>query len=141
LEVYELTGRAISELQTQWDSRRPDYDCRFIGLRRELADQNQRTNRRAQRMVEAGLVDEVRGLLAEPTGLGRTARQAVGYAEIIAHLEGQLSLADAVERIKINTRQLAKSQRTWFKRFRDVQWIDLRPDSTVEELVVSSEWF
>jgi len=134
LEVYELTGTPISVLQTQWDSQRMVYDCRFIGLRRELEDQNRRTNLRVKRMIEAGLVDEVRALLAETPPMGNSARQAVGYAETIEHLSGRIPLADAVENIKINTRQLAKSQRTWFKRFRQVEWIDLRPDSSGEEI-------
>ena len=132
LEVHELTGRPISALQTQWDSPAARYDCRLIGLRRTLEDQNHRTNLRVKRMLEAGLVDEVRALLAEARPLSQTARQAVGYAEIIAHLSGTLSLAEAVEKIKINTRQLAKAQRTWFKRFREVQWLDLAPDDTAE---------
>lgn len=101
-------------------------------MRRELADQNHRTNERVRRMVDAGLVDEVRCLLAEPRPLSQCARQALGYAEIIAHLEGAHDLAEAVERIKINTRQFAKAQRTWFRRFREVQWIDLQPDSKVD---------
>lgn len=134
LEVYELTGSPISALQTQWDSQRTVYDCSFIGLRRELEDQNHRTNQRVKRMIEAGLVEEVRSLLAEDPPLSPTARQAVGYAETIEHLSGRTSLAEAVENIKINTRQLAKSQRTWFKRFRQVHWIDLRPDSSADRI-------
>ena len=62
------------------------------------------------------------------------ARQAVGYAQIIEYLGGRVSLADVGENIKINTRQLAKSQRTWFKRFRQVHWIDLQPDASAEEV-------
>ncbi len=132
LEVHELTGRSISELQTQWDRERTRFECTLFGMRRDLADQNHRTNERVRRMIDAGLVDEVRGLLAEPRPLSQSARQALGYAEIIAHLEGARDLAEAVERIKINTRQFAKAQRTWFRRFRDAQWIDLQPDSKVE---------
>ena len=134
LEVYELTGQPISALQTQWDSQRTVYDCNFVGLRRGLEDQNHRTNQRAKRMIDAGLVDEVRSLLAEDRPLSQTARKAVGYAEIIEHLSGDVPLAEALENIKINTRQLAKSQRTWFKRFRQVHWIDLPPDSSAEEV-------
>ncbi|HEY3241857.1 MAG TPA: tRNA (adenosine(37)-N6)-dimethylallyltransferase MiaA [Phycisphaerae bacterium] len=137
LEVYELTGTPISVLQTQWEAlasggRR--YRCRFIGLRRELDDQNQRTNARVRRMIEHGLLDEVRRLTHVPRPLSRAARQAVGYAEILEHFAGRCSLDEAIERIKINTRQLAKSQRTWFKRFRTVRWIDVAPGDTVERV-------
>ena len=85
-------------------------------------------------MVEAGLVDEVKSLRAEPKPLSTAARQALGYAEIIRHLEEGISLADAVEMIKINTRQFAKAQRTWFKRFREVDWLDLTPEVTAEQV-------
>ncbi|MCC7290688.1 MAG: tRNA (adenosine(37)-N6)-dimethylallyltransferase MiaA [Phycisphaerales bacterium] len=128
LEVHELTGTPITELQTQWDRQRTKHPCRFIALRRGLEDQNRRSNERVREMMRQGLVAEVRSLLALPTGLSHTARQALGYAEIIEHLEGRLSLDEAVERIKINTRQFAKAQRTWFKRFRSAEWIDLPPD-------------
>ncbi len=128
LEVYELTGTPISALQEQWDRQRTRYDCVFIGIRRDREDQNRRTNARVRRMVDEGLVDEVKSLLAEPTGLSESAGKALGYVEMIRHLEGEFCLADAVELIKINTRQFAKAQRTWFKRFAGVEWVDVSPD-------------
>ncbi len=133
LEVFELTGKPISALQAQWDLERARFDYILIGVRRELADQNHRTNERVTSMINAGLIDEVKSLLAEPKPLSTAARQALGYAEILQHLEGNVSLADALEMIKINTRQFAKAQRTWFKRFRKTEWIDLAPDTMVSE--------
>ena len=133
LEVFELTGTPISELQAQWDRDRTRYDCVFIGLRRGREDQNHRTNARVRRMIEAGLVEEVRSLLAEPKPLSGTARKALGYAEIIRHLEGRLSLAEAIELIRINTRRFAKGQRTWFKRFVGTEWLDLSAEVTAAE--------
>lgn len=132
LEVYELTGKPISDLQEQWNQQKTRYECQFIGVRREREDQNQRTNERVRRMIEAGLVQEVQSLLDEPNPLSETAKKAVGYAQIIDHLQGNSTLADAIELIKISTRQLAKSQRTWFKRFLDTDWIDVQADTTVE---------
>ncbi len=132
LEVFEQTGTPISRLQTQWGQWRTDLECRLIGLRRAREDQSRRINARVRRMMEQGLVEEVRALLAEPRPLSRTARQAVGYAEIIEHLQHGLPLEDAVEKIKINTRRLAKAQRTWFKRFPVNDWIDLAPDDAAE---------
>ncbi len=131
LEVHELTGRPISELQTQWD-RQARYDCVFFGVRRSREDQSRRITERVERMMEAGLVDEVRALLAEPLPLSNTARKALGYAEIIEHLSGDGSLAAAVEKIKIHTRRLAKAQRTWFRRFPRMEWIDVAPEAIVE---------
>jgi tRNA dimethylallyltransferase len=132
LEVFQATGQCISRLQAQWDSGLSRYECVFLGLRREREDQARRINLRVKRMVEAGLCDEVAGLLAAPGGLSYQAAQAVGYAEMIDHLAGRCSLEDAVERIKINTRQLAKKQRTWHRRFRDVQWFEVDAEATAE---------
>ena len=134
LEVHQLTGRPISELQKQWDAGVRRYDCVFIGLRRGKDDQSRRINARVKRMVQAGLRDEVAALLAEPKGLADQAAQAVGYAEMIAHLRGQVSLHEAVERIKVNTRRLAKRQRTWQRRFGDVQWFDVAPVDGAEDI-------
>lgn len=132
LEVYRLTGEPISKLQTQWQAEHRRFPCRFIGLRRDRADLNHRINQRVKRMIEKGLVEEVRSLLAEPRPLSQQAAQAVGYAEIIRHLDGQYNLDEAVELIKINSRQLAKSQRTWLRRFENVTWLDLAEDEDLE---------
>jgi tRNA dimethylallyltransferase len=135
LEVYELTGTPITVLQTQWDRERADRDCWFLGLRREKEDQSRRISARVKRMMEAGLLEEVRSLLAEPEPLSEQARQALGYAELIEHVEGRMTLDDAVERIKINTRRFAKAQRTWHKRFRGVQWLDVSAEDTVDDVL------
>jgi len=132
LEVHRATGSAISDLQKQWDSGQRRYDCVFIGLRRDQEDLNHRINTRVKRMIEAGLEREVAALLAEPAGLSMQAAAAVGYAEIIAHLGGRMTREEAVERIKINTRHLAKKQRTWHRRWQDVRWFDLSPDAAPE---------
>jgi tRNA dimethylallyltransferase len=134
LEVYELTGKPISDLQQQW-SASASSDWFVIGLRREKETESKRINLRVKRMIEQGLLDEVKSLLAEPTPLSKQARLAIGYAEMFDHLEGKLSLDDAIERIKINTRQLAKAQRTWYKTFRSVNWIDIAPDASDESIL------
>jgi tRNA dimethylallyltransferase len=135
LEVYELTGQPISELQQQWDNQAgPRDDQVFIGLRREKAVQSRRINARVKRMVDMGLLDEVRGLLAEPAGLSDQAAQAVGYAEIIDHLAGRCNFDKAIEQTKINTRRLAKKQRTWMRRWTEVRWFDLTADEPAEAI-------
>ncbi len=132
LEVYELTGDPISTLQTQWDRQRPRHDCTFIGIRRALEDQNRRTNARVKRLIDRGWIEEVRRLTHAEKPMSRSARQALGYPELIQYVEGKVSLEDAVEKIKIATRQFAKAQRTWFKRFRSTRWFDLSPDDEIE---------
>jgi tRNA dimethylallyltransferase len=134
LEVYQLTGTPISQLQRQWEASPARYDCVFIGLRRELDDTNRRINARVKRMLERNLRDEVAGLLAEPGGLSKQASQALGYAEMIRHLAGEYTLEEAGEQIKINTRQFAKRQRTWFRRFAGVHWIDVAADDSAEKV-------
>ena len=134
LEVHRATGRPISALQKQWDAGERRYECTFVGLRRERPDQSRRINRRVKRMIDMGLREEVSALLAEPAGLSDQAAQAVGYAEMIDHLRGRCTLEEAVERIKVNTRRLAKKQRTWHRRFRDVTWFDVAPEETPRQV-------
>ncbi len=135
LEVYQLTGKPISSLQKQWDRRDVKHDWTIIGLRREKPDTSGRINKRAKKMIVAGLVDEVKSLLAEEKPLSRQAGCAIGYAEIIEYLNGHISLEEATELIKKNTRRLAKNQRTWFKTFKNVRWLDIEPDEPPEKIL------
>jgi tRNA dimethylallyltransferase len=134
LEVYHVTGKPISTLQKQWEAQGPKHDWTIIGLRREKTDASSRINRRVKNMIAAGLVDEVKALLAEDKPLSKQARCAIGYAEIIEHLNRRMSLEEATELIKKNSRRLAKGQRTWFKTFRDVHWLDVEPDESSESI-------
>ena len=134
LEVYKLTGKPISSFQSQW-SQNASNEWTIIGLRREKTEENKRSNARVKKMIDAGLVDEVKGLLAEPKPLSQQARCAIGYAEIIDHLASKSSLDEAIELIKINTRKFAKQQRTWFKTFKNVQWLDLALDETIDSII------
>jgi tRNA dimethylallyltransferase len=135
LEVFQLTGKPISSFQKQWQQHQIKHDWTIIGLRREKADTSSRINRRVKKMISAGLVDEVKSLLEEEKSMSKQARCAIGYAEIIEHLSGKTSLEDAVESIKINTRRLAKGQRTWFKTFQDVHWLDAAEDETPQQIL------
>lgn len=134
LEVYKLTGKPISSFQTQF-ANEPDPRWKVIGLRRPKELESRRINARVKEMVEQGLVDEVRGLLDEEKPLSKQARVAIGYSEIIDYLEGRASLEKAIENIKINTRKLAKAQRTWFKTFRNVSWIDVQEEDSQSDIL------
>jgi tRNA dimethylallyltransferase len=134
LEVYRTTGTPISELQRQWNAAGRRYDATLIGLRWNRDQQSRRINARVKRMVDAGLVEEVRELLDDPRGMSKQAAQAVGYAELIEHLAGRCPLDEAIERIKINTRRLAKKQRTWHRRFAGVAWLDLAEGDSAESV-------
>jgi tRNA dimethylallyltransferase len=127
LEVYRLTGTPISVLQTQWSAAHPGMDAIYIGIRREREALNRRINSRVRGMMEAGLVEEVRRLADDPSGFSQEAASAVGYRQLLDYFAGKYSLEDAVEQIKIQTRHLAKMQRTWLKRWPapgKVHWID-----------------
>ena len=136
LEVYELTGRPISQFQRQWSSESPRHNWTVIGIRREKEVENSRINLRVKKMMEAGLVEEVKGLLSEDKPLSKQAKCAIGYAEIIDYLNGKTTLDEAVELIKQNSRRLAKHQRTWFKTFRNVNWVDVGADEIVKEVLL-----
>ncbi len=139
LEVYQLTGKTISSFQKQWEQRQMKHDWTIIGLRREKADASSQINRRVKKMIDAGLVDEVKSLLDEEKSMSKQARCAIGYAEIIEHLSGQTSLEDAIELIKMNSRRLAKGQRTWFKTFQNVRWLDITEDETPEQILAGTK--
>ncbi|MBI5863528.1 MAG: tRNA (adenosine(37)-N6)-dimethylallyltransferase MiaA [Planctomycetes bacterium] len=137
LEVYQVTGRPISSHQTQWADatlRRPEWNWRLIGLRRPRELANRRINDRVRRMVAAGLVEEARRIWSDPRGVGEQARQSVGYAELSEHFEGRASLEDAIERIKIDSRRLAKQQRTWLRRLPGVTWFELEDNPATDLL-------
>ena len=117
LEVFRATGVPISTHQQQWDTGGSRDDAVIVGIEWPTAAINARINARIGAMMDAGLVDETRGLW-ERSALGPTASQALGYRQLVDHLEGQMDLDAAVERIKIETRRFAKNQRTWLRRLR-----------------------
>jgi tRNA dimethylallyltransferase len=144
LEVFTLTGTPISAHQRQWDQT-PEHnisiDRCLVGLDWSVEAINRRINARVKLMFERGLENEVRGLYAAGA-LGPQSREAVGYKQMIDYFEGRLhTLEEAVERIKIDTRHLAKAQRTWAKRLRTTAgslWIDAQvtPEPQWPSLVV-----
>jgi len=135
LEVFTITGKVISSFQQQWDPAKTPHDWTVIGLARDKEDTSGRINKRVKKMISTGLVSEVESLLAEEQPLSEQARCAIGYAEIIEHLQGKIPLEDAIEQIKKNTRRLAKGQRTWFKTFRDVNWLEVGAEESAEDIL------
>jgi tRNA dimethylallyltransferase len=107
----------------------------LIGLAREKTDAGSRINTRVKKMFELGLVDEVKNLLAEEKPLSKQAASAIGYAEVIEHLQSKETLEKTIEKIKINTRKFAKAQRTWFKTFKNVNWLAVGKDDKVEDIL------
>jgi tRNA dimethylallyltransferase len=127
LEVYEITGRPITSFQTDWDAAdaaaKHRHAAVWIGLNWDKEVLNRRINARVKSMIAAGWLDETRELLKRYGDLSKTAAEATGYADLIAHLQGKISLDDAIEQIKISTRQLARKQMKWFRRWPQVKWL------------------
>ena len=123
LEIYRLTGRTQTQ-QAALDAQRGDgpFDARIYALEWPRAALYARIDRRVDAMLEAGLVDEVRRLMADEAEFS-TAAQAIGYKEIAAALRGECALAEAVETLKQATRNYAKRQLTWFRRDARVRWV------------------
>lgn len=123
LEVFEKLGQPISLLQRQFETGRSADECHVFVLDWPREVLYERINRRVDAMFAAGLVDEVRGLLAAEKPLSRSASQAVGYREVIEHLAGVRDLAETVALVKQNTRQLAKRQCTWFRSLSECRFV------------------
>lgn len=118
--------------------RKPRYDARIWALTMDRDRLYARINQRVNMMVEQGLVSEVEGLVSRGYGVDLTARQAIGYKEILEYLDGEISLDEAVELIKRRTRHYAKRQLSWLRRDGRANWIDLdavSPDEAVDLIV------
>ena len=131
LEVCIGSGRAFSSFGPGLDVYPPNQVAQ-VGLRWQREVLARRIERRVQGMIDAGLVGEVAGLLEG--SISRTARQALGYKEVIEHLDGRCTLDAAVAMIVQGTRQLAVRQERWFRRDPRVRWIDIEADPVAEAL-------
>ena len=140
LEVYELTGQPITSFQTDWAAKQPRHPATWVGLGWDRDALNRRINARVKGMMTAGWLEETKALLEKYGSFSATAGEATGYHELAQHLAGKISLDDGVEQIKMATRQLARRQMKWFRRFPDVH--HLPGDSSIEENVkrVLSMW-
>ena len=124
MEIYQLTGKTITQHDRETQALPPRYQAKTIVLSfADRADLYARIDRRVEQMVDAGLFDEVEALLKEGLSPACTAMQAIGYKEAVQALEGSISRQEAVERIQLNSRRYAKRQLTWFGRNREARWI------------------
>ncbi len=123
VEVIRLTGRPFSQQRAQWSDRAPSMAGRCFALERDRADEIRRIDQRIDRMFDAGLIEETRSLLDRGLRGNRTAMQAIGYRQVVDYLEGRFRRQEAVEWVKIRTRQFAKRQKTWFRGQLDLRWI------------------
>ena len=139
LEVFKLTGTPISHWQMEFDNGRSENECRVFSIRHARPELHLRIEQRVQEMFESGLVEEVRQLLEKWKKLGQTAAQAVGYEEVIAHLNGDMNLEQTFEKVLVRTRKFARHQETWFRGMSECRMVDLPADfdaaETAEQLI------
>ncbi len=141
LEVYYETGETISAHNARTAAQPPRYDAVWIGLRfADRQDMKDLIDRRVDKMVEAGLLQEVRGLLESGLSRESTALQAIGYKEFLAVADGTATEAEAIEEVKLRSRQYAKRQLTWLRRNPDIHWIEWQKERDFSRAVqVSTE--
>jgi tRNA dimethylallyltransferase len=124
LEVYRLTGRPISQKRSEHGFSGDYYRTLKIGLDLERRDLYERIDRRVERMIAEGLVEEVKSLLNHGFPPSLKALRAIGYCQICAYLSGEYSLDEAVRLIKRDTRRYAKRQLTWFNADKEIKWVE-----------------
>ncbi|MCG8431669.1 MAG: tRNA (adenosine(37)-N6)-dimethylallyltransferase MiaA, partial [Candidatus Omnitrophica bacterium] len=130
-EVYAITGRPMSLWQKQREGLGPEYAVRMFGLRMEPDALYRRISTRVERMFDAGIVREVKGLLKKR--LSRTACAAIGIAEIKGYLDGEYGEDEAKRLMERNTRQYARRQMTWFRKEKRIEWIEVAEEERPEE--------
>ncbi|MEA2592935.1 MAG: tRNA dimethylallyltransferase [Actinomycetota bacterium] len=123
LEVLEVTGRLFSSFRTSWERPQSLYDLAVIGLTEPRPELHRRIEARIDAQIAAGLVAEVERLVRDDRLRdSATAVQALGYAQALAHLDGRLSLPEAIDEMKARTRRFARRQMQWFQADARVTW-------------------
>jgi tRNA dimethylallyltransferase len=139
LEVFELTGKGISQWQKEHGFRENAVDALKIGLNRDRQELYDLINRRCDEMIARGLVREVEGLVEKGYSLDLPPLQSVGYRQIGQYLRGELKLDEAITLMKRDTRHLAKRQLTWFRADKEIQWF--HPERDGDRIVLSVKEF
>lgn len=129
LEVYEATGKTITEHQKMSKEIEKKYDYRIVGLWMERENLYNRINLRVDKMIEEGLEEEARKIIEMVKNSGKiTSFQAIGYKEFLKYFDGEMTLEDAIASIKQESRRYAKRQVTWFKRTEGLKWVNVERD-------------
>jgi len=124
LEIFKVTGKTKTEIDIE-SIKGSKYDYIIFGLLWDREELYNRINLRVDIMVKDGLIEEVKSLI-EKEGFSKTALQGLGYKEVVDYLEEKMSYEEMVEKIKMETRRYAKRQMTWFKRNKDILWLNAK---------------
>lgn len=135
LEVIRSTGRRFSSFRAGWDEYRSIYDLRVAGLTWPRDELDRRIETRIDEQIEQGLLEEVMRLAEAGIRESLTSSQALGYAQLLEHLDGKISFGDAIEIVKRRTRRFARRQMTWFRADPRVQWFEADPGGAIRYLV------
>lgn len=137
LEFYRMTGKKISEHNEEQRKKESPYRSAYFVLNEDRTVLYDRIEKRIDKMLENGLVDEVKRLKEMGCRRGMVSMQGLGYKEILAYLDGDYTLPEAVEILKRDTRHFAKRQITWFRRERDVIWLNKEDYACEEEAILA----
>ncbi|GAB7056068.1 MULTISPECIES: tRNA (adenosine(37)-N6)-dimethylallyltransferase MiaA [Paenibacillus] len=124
LEIFHVSGERLSD-QLKRQKKQSPYELCIVGLTMDRALLYKRIEERIDSMMQQGLVEEVRGLLAQGCSPSSVAMQGLGYKQIAGYLLGHYSLEEAVVLLKRDTRHFAKRQLSWFRRMKDIEWVDV----------------
>ena len=134
IRAIEIASQGKSMFGDRPVQKQPKYDNALFALTRSRDQVYRNIDQRVDKMVQSGLVEEVQTLCQQYPNCNTTAFQAIGYKEVIDALSGHYSMAEAVERIKLNSRHYAKRQMTYFRRMKNVVWIDVEQFCSVEQI-------
>jgi len=134
IEVYTHTNRTISEHESQSRLEPPPYKYIVFGLNWDREKLYERIDRRVDRMLEAGLIEEVKKLVEMGYGRGSTAMQGIGYKEVLSYLKGEQTLEETIYILKRDTRHYAKRQMTWFRRIKEINWLEIDENTDLKEI-------
>jgi len=134
VEVIRLTGKKFSEQRAEWKAQSAvPIKTNSFCFTRPPTDMHARINARVDAMFARGLVEETRALLQRGLAENKTAMQAIGYRQVVEYLRDERDLTETIELVKSRTRQFAKRQLTWFRRHGNMDWIELKPEESLEK--------
>ncbi|MBC8590537.1 tRNA (adenosine(37)-N6)-dimethylallyltransferase MiaA [Wansuia hejianensis] len=136
LEIFELTGKTMSEHNKNFRKEVTDYNLAMICLNMDRSILYNRINDRVDLMIEKGLIGEVKKILDMGYKKNLISLQGIGYKEIISYLDGEMSLSEAIDKIKQGSRNYAKRQLTWFRRDKRIKWINIDEFQNNHELSI-----
>ena len=139
LEIYHSTGKTKTQLEIESRQKGPEYDYLLFGINMDREKLYDRINKRVDIMIEEGLVNEVKELLRKYNEFP-TAMQGLGYKEVVEFLNKKLSKEEMIEKIKMETRRYAKRQITWFKKYKNIKWLEGLDDKNNNIRIIMEEY-